>query len=74
MTNLTSVEVDVYLDNTTLLTTMLTYDITQNSDAQKLKIMASGRFRYVKVNITIQVNELVQIIGFGFVYKLNTPK
>jgi hypothetical protein len=74
MTNLTTITVDIYLDNNLLSTTNLQYDPNQNTDAQKLKVMASGRFRYVKTNLTIPVNELVQLIGFTFVYKLNTPK
>lgn len=74
MTNVTTISVDTYLDNTLLSNTVLNYDSNQNSDAQKLKVMASGRFRYAKVDVKITVNELVQLIGFGFVYKLNTPK
>src|SRR5205085_25452 len=61
-------------DNNLLSTTMLNYDATQNTDAQKLKLMASGRFRYVKTDIQVFVNEAIQITGFTFVYKLNNPK
>jgi hypothetical protein len=74
MTNATTINVKLYTDKNLLSTTNLQYDAIQNTDAQKLKIMASGRFRYVQTDITITVNELVQLIGFGFVYKLNTPK
>lgn len=74
MTAATTVTVDSYLDNNLLSTTPLNYDVNQNTDAQKLKVMASGRFRYCKFNMTIPINELVQVIGFAFVYKMNTPK
>jgi hypothetical protein len=74
MTSATTVTVDTYLDNNLLSTNPLTYDANQNTDAQKLKVMASGRFRYVKFNLTIPVNELFQITGFAFAFKLNTPK
>lgn len=74
MSPMTFISVLVYTDNLLLTTSQLTYDHSQNTDAQKLKVMASGRFRYVKTDITIPVNERVQLIGFGFVFKMNTPK
>jgi hypothetical protein len=70
----TVIMVDVYADNSLLSSTALTYDNIQNTDAQKLKIMASGRFRYVKTKVDIPINGEVELLGFGFVYKLNTPK
>jgi hypothetical protein len=74
MSPMTFISVSIYTDNQLLTTSQLTYDPSQNTDAQKLKVMASGRFRYVKTDITIPVNERVQLIGFGFVFKQNTPK
>jgi hypothetical protein len=74
ITNATTINVSLYADNTLITTTPLTYDSTQNTDAQKLKVMAAGRFRYVKYDISIPVNEQVQLIGYGFVFKYNTPK
>lgn len=76
LTNVTTITVKLYADNNLLLATptTLTVDPLQNSDAQKLKMMASGRFRYMKTDITIPVNELVQLIGFGFIFKESTPK
>ena len=74
MTAQSGISVGLYLDNNLLSTTMLNYDATQNTDAQKLKLMASGRFRYVKTDIQVFVNEAIQITGFTFVYKLNNPK
>lgn len=74
MSPMTFISVLVYTDNLLLTASQLTYDHSQTTDAQKLKVMASGRFRYVKTDITIPVNERVQLIGFGFVFKMNTPK
>jgi hypothetical protein len=74
LTSLTTITVSLYADNNVLTVTPLSFDPNQNSDAQKLKVMASGRFRYVKTDISIPVNELVQLIGFGFIFKENTPK
>ena len=74
MSPMTFISVSIYTDNQLLTTSQLAYDPSQNTDAQKLKVMASGRFRYVKTDITIPVNERVQLIGFGFVFKMNTPK
>ncbi len=74
ITSKTTINVKLYTDNTLAVTTSLTSDPNQNSDAQKLKIMANGRFRYVKSDITIPVNEVFNLIGFGFVFKENTPK
>lgn len=74
LTSSTTINVSLYADNNLLSTTALTSDPTQNSDAQKLRIMSSGRFRYVKTEISFTVNELVQLTGFCFVFKMNTPK
>jgi hypothetical protein len=74
MTSASTISVSLYTDNTLLSTTSLVNDPNQVTDAQKLKVMASGRFRYVKTDLTITVNELIQLIGFGFVFKQNTPK
>lgn len=74
LTSKSTITVSLYADNNLLVVTPLSFDPTQNSDSQKLKVMASGRFRYVKTVISIPVNELVQLIGFGFVFKENTPK
>lgn len=74
LTAVTTIYVELYLDNNLIGMFPLTYDLLQNSDAQKLKVMASGRFRYVKTDITIPVKETVQLIGFAFVFKQNTPK
>jgi hypothetical protein len=70
----TTIVTKIYTDNTLLSTTNLTYDPAQNSDPQKLKVMGSGRFRYVKFELSCTVRELVQFTGFGFVFKENTPK
>jgi hypothetical protein len=74
LTALSTVTVKLYTDNTLLSTTPLVYDPLQNSDAQKLKIMASGRFRYTKFEITSVVKERIQLTGWGIVFKENTPK
>ena len=66
--------VKLYADNTLLVSQAVAYDPTQNSDAQKLKVRTSGRFRYTKTDITIPVVENVQLIGFGFIFKENSPK
>jgi hypothetical protein len=77
ITNLSSVSsivTTVYADNNLLITKPLNYDPNQNADAQKLNVMASGRFRCIKTEISIKVKEPIQLIGFGFVFKQNTPK
>lgn len=74
LTSISSLRVSTYVDNNLLSITPLGYDPLQNSDAQKLTIMASGRFRYVKTDITIPVKEHIQLVGFGYVFKQNTPK
>lgn len=70
----TRIMVSLFADNNFLVSQALSYDPNQNSDSQKLKVMASGRFRYVKTEITIPVVEFIQLIGFGFIFKENTPK
>lgn len=74
ITNVSAIGVTIYLDNNLLGSTTLNYDSAQNTDAQKLSMMASGRFRYVKTELVIDVNELVQLVGYGFVFKQGTPK
>jgi hypothetical protein len=74
LSSISSILVTVYADNTLLTTKPLNYDPTQDSDAQKLDVMASGRFRCIKTEISIKVKEHIQLIGFGFVFKYNTPK
>lgn len=74
LTALSTINVKLYTDNNLLSTTDLSYDPLQNSDAQKLKIMASGRFRYTKFELSILVKERVQLTGWGIVFKENTPK
>lgn len=75
LTNSTTITVKLYADDVLLSTTQLQHDPLQaGSDAQKLKIMQSGRFRYVQSEIEIPVNESVELIGFGFIFKENTPK
>ena len=70
----TSILVQIYADNTVITTQSLNYDPLQDSDAQKLKVQTSGRFRYTKTDLTIPVVDNVQLIGFGFIFKENTPK
>lgn len=70
----TIVNVSLYVDNNLVSTTALTYDSLQNSDAQKLKIMASGRFRYAKFDINIEVDSDIELIGYTWIFKLSTPK
>jgi hypothetical protein len=74
LSSISSIVAIVYADNTLLIDKQLNYDPNQNADAQKLNVMASGRFRCIKTEITIKVKEPVQLIGFGFVFKQNTPK
>lgn len=74
ITAATTMTIKVHSDDTLLVSQAVTYDPTQNSDAQKLKVRASGRFRYTFTDITIPVNENVQLVGFGFIFKENTPK
>jgi hypothetical protein len=74
LSSISSIMTTVYADNNLLITKPLNYDPNQNSDAQKLNVMASGRFRCIKTDMTINVKEPVQLIGFGFVFKQNTPK
>jgi hypothetical protein len=77
ITNLSSVSsiiAMIYADNTLLTTTPLNYDPNQDAAAQKLNVMASGRFRCIKTELSIRVKEPIQLIGFGFVFKQNTPK
>lgn len=74
LTSATSVTVLVYGDNTQLTSQTISHDTTQNSDADKLKVTTSGRFRYTKVDISFTVVEDVTILGYAFVFKLNTPK
>jgi hypothetical protein len=69
-----SIMVSIYADDKLLSNVPLSYDPNQNSDSQKLIVMSSGRFRYVKVDLTIPVRDSIQLIGFGFVFKQNTPK
>lgn len=70
----TNISTWLYADNTELTNQLLDNDPLQDSDAQKLKITVSGRFRYAKVKMIIPVKEFIQITGFGFVFKENTPK
>lgn len=74
LTSATSAVVKVYGDNTQLISKAITADAAQNSDAQKLKVQTSGRFRYAKTDILYTVTENTQLIGFGFIFKENTPK
>lgn len=71
----TTISTKLYADDKLLSTTSLVSDATQTgADAQKLTIMQSGRFRYVHFEIEITVTEFVQLVGFGFIFKENTPK
>lgn len=74
LTPVTTIEVRIFADNTLLNVTTLNYDSNQNSDAQKLSVTSSGRFRYVKTEVSTIVKEALQLIGYGFVFKQNTPK
>jgi hypothetical protein len=74
LSSISSIITTIYADNTLLTTKPLNYDPTQDSTAQKLNVMASGRFRCIKTDISIKVKEHIQLIGFGFVFKQNTPK
>jgi hypothetical protein len=77
ITNLTAtstIKVEIFFDGKLITTTPVSYDPDQTSDTQKLKIMTSGRFRQIQTALTIPVKEHVQINGFGFVFKENTPK
>jgi hypothetical protein len=69
-----SLTVSIYADDKLLSVTPSGYDPTQSSDSQKLLIMSSGRFRYVTVDITVPVRDSIQLLGFGFIFKQNTPK
>lgn len=71
----TTVVTNLYSDNGTLLTANL---VTNSGDAaddsQKLIATGSGRFRYIKADMRMQVLENISIIGFGFVFKYGMPK
>jgi hypothetical protein len=71
---ISTINVKVFTDNTQIVSSNLVYDALQNSDAQKLKVMCSGRFRYVKFEISYLVQELTQLTGFSFTFKENSPK
>lgn len=64
----------LYCDNNVVADSTLTYDDLQNSDAQKLKIMASGRFRYTQFDITSEVNGKIELVGYTWIFKQSTPK
>jgi hypothetical protein len=70
----TTIIVKVFADDTLITAQSLTYDPLQFSDAHKLKVMASGRFRYTSTDISIDVVDNVQLVGFAFIFKENTPK
>lgn len=74
MTNLTSIQVTIFADENLLTSAAIMYDPEQNTDVQKLKLMANGRFRYVRADVSILVHEQVQLIGYGWVFKQSTPK
>lgn len=74
LTSATALTVTVYGDNIPLVTQPLSHDPNEMSDADKLKITTSGPFRYTKVDITIPVTEDIQLLGYAFIFKLNTPK
>lgn len=74
LTELSAMDITVYGDNLPLVTQPVTHDPQQDSDADKLKVTTSGRFRYTKVEIMLQVTEDVQMLGYAFIFKLNTPK
>lgn len=74
MTELTIINADIYADDVLISSSPLSYDYTQKSDNQKLKLMASGRFRCVRTDLSVTVYEKIQLIGFCFVFKQNTPK
>lgn len=74
LSNYTVINVDMYGDNDLLTSQSITHDPDQNSDADKLKVTTSGRFRYAKVDITIPITEDIQLLGYAFIFKLNTPK
>lgn len=74
VTQLSVLEISVYGDNNLLTTQYLSHDPQQNSDADKLKVTTSGAFRYTKVDVSIAIAEEVSLVGYGFAFKLNTPK
>lgn len=74
LTALSTASVKVYGDNVLLTTQSITHDPNQTSDADKLKVTTSGRFRYTKVDITLPVVEETVILGYAYIFKLNTPK
>jgi hypothetical protein len=74
LTAISTIKVEIFLDGKVISTTPLGYDPEQNLTAQKLKVLTSGRFRQIKTAITIPVKEHVQLNGFSFVFKENTPK
>jgi hypothetical protein len=70
-----TVVTNLYSDNGTLLTqNLITNSGDAADDSQKLIATGSGRFRYVKADMRIQVLEDVSILGFGFVFKYGMPK
>lgn len=74
LTAATTMTIKIYADENLLVSNPVTYDPLQNSDAQKLRVKTSGRFRYTSTDITIPVVENIQLIGYGFIFKENTPK
>lgn len=76
--NNTVISTSVYGDNTLVTPNGVAYDLvndpTQNSDAQKLRVSANGKCRYVKFDLSITMVENIRLIGFAFVGKDNSPK
>lgn len=75
ITTASTIVANLYSDNGTLLTAnMVTTSGDATDDSQKLIASGSGRFRYVKADLRVQVLEDFSILGFGFVFKYGQPK
>lgn len=74
LTSKTTINLGVYVDDKQVINTPLSFDPLQEADTQKLTVTASGRFRYTKTDLNIPVHENLQLTGFGFIFKENTPK
>lgn len=74
LNSVTTVNVNLYLDDVIVAENVSGDPSQNNKDSQKLIISMSGRFRYIKTNLQITVMEDIQILGFGFIFKYGMPK
>jgi hypothetical protein len=74
MNSLTTINVSLYMDDAPV-SQPISGDPAQNGrDSQKMNVTISGRFRYIKADLRIQIMENVKLLGFGFVFKYGQPR